>query len=309
MKKQIVVFRHGRPSTKNIFNALKIDNLELIYKSVRHEGFVVRSKGEAKRVEFGELDCSNNIVIRWGNRIPILKNDSTIIYNQSKYIKIVNDKGLCRRFLSDNGIAVPKTWLLGDQELEDMKNLNTVPYPLIGRPEHHGRGSDFHIINSNEELERAINKGCTYFSLIYPKTREFGVHIGHGKLLACMEKPKPQDDKVAWNRALNDEPFSVVPFGEYQDYICRLALDAAKVCKLDFCRVDIMSDPTDNNLPQAVVCELNTAPTLNSSPYVTERWTKYFNWLFKSNVKRKHWDYSVFKKVKSLAWKNYQFDE
>jgi hypothetical protein len=69
-----------------------------------------------------------------------------------------------------------------------------------------------------------------------------------------------------------------------------------------------MSDPEDKTLERAVVCEINTAPTLTSTTYVAERWSMYFNHLINSNVRVEDWDFEQFQKANSLAWKNEQFN-
>lgn len=68
-----------------------------------------------------------------------------------------------------------------------------------------------------------------------------------------------------------------------------------------------MVQNNNKNLPRAVVCELNTAPTLNSTNYVLERWVKYFNKLANSETRIEHWDFEQFEKASSLAWKENQF--
>lgn len=307
---KVFVSRHGRPSMKKLFSQLSCD-AELYIKSSVFDGYVLRKNknnlNEKTKIKSLEpIDCRNSIVIRWGWHGEILTDNTTITYNTADAIKLVNDKGRCRKVLEEAGLDVPKTFLL--DEIEAAHRNNLLIYPMIGRPSHHGRGIAFFECNNYQEIQDAIRKGCSYFSYFYPKTREFGVHIGSSKILNLVEKPKPKDDKIAWNRYQNDEPFISVPWSEYKNYICKLALRTMKVCGLTYGRVDIMSNPTDKNLPKAVVCEANTAPTINSSDYTMERWVKYINFLANHEGRFNDWDFEQFENPKSLAWKNNQLE-
>jgi len=79
------------------------------------------------------------------------------------------------------------------------------------------------------------------------------------------------------------------------------AIKAVKAVGLDMGGVDVMLKDG-----VAYVLEVNTAPTLNTSPYVAKRWCMYWDWLFASETRKEHWDYTKFKKGSSLILKNYQ---
>ena len=119
-------------------------------------------------------------------------------------------------------------------------------------------------------------------------------------------KPKPENDKVAWNRAVNEEPFVYIPWEEANRrglrHILSLAIRATEALKLDFGGVDVIDRDG-----KGYVLEVNTAPTLNSSPYVAKRWGMYFDWLFKSEKRKDHWDgYYLREQANSMIWKNFQ---
>jgi hypothetical protein len=309
MNKQLLiyVYKHGRPSMKKLFKILQLNNLSLIIKSVRFNGFIIRDNPnnllKKVKVKADQYKAENSIIIRWGSRVPLITDDKTIVYNKAENINISNNKGDARILLQNNNVPVPKTYLSENVLNQDLK------YPMIGRPSHHGQGRHFYICNNQQDIKNAINKGCSYFSEFYNKTKEYGVHCAHGKILAVVEKPKPEDNKMAWNRALNNDPFVVLKWSEVDYDVCNVALQSLKVLKLDFGRVDIMAFPEDNNLPKVVVCEVNTAPTLTSAEYVSERWSSYFKWLFSSEKRRIHWDFTKYKKKESFFWKNFQFEQ
>ena len=302
---KILVGKHGRKSTKMLFEKITNPNTEHVLKSTVLNAFVYRTNKENLKLRkivkgFKAPDCKNSIVARWGWYGEIETDNSSIVYNKAEAIKLSNSKGQCRKFLESKGIDVPKTYLLNEP-------ININSFPLIARPEHHGQGKNLWLCESFLDLEEAIAKGATYFSHVYPKTEEYGVHVAHGKVLAVVRKPAPDDlNQIAWNRAQNDKPFELIPQAEYKNYICKLALRAFKEIGLDYGRADVMVQKTDKNLPKAVICELNTAPTLTSTPYVLERWTKYFNKLANSDKRIEHWDFEQFEKAESLAWKENQ---
>ena len=116
-----------------------------------------------------------------------------------------------------------------------------------------------------------------------------------------MEKPAPHDKStVAWNRAVVHEEWEAIPWSEFHFNACLEALKAVQALGLDTGGVDVMIRGDE-----AVVLEVNTAPTLISSPYVSSRWAEYFNWLFTPG-KKEHWDFTQFKKAESFAWKHKQ---
>jgi len=69
--------------------------------------------------------------------------------------------------------------------------------------------------------------------------------------------------------------------------------------------VDVLCNPEYN--PPAVICEINSAPTIKSSEYTVSRYTKYFDWLFRE--KRRWFNYSEWEQGKSFAFKNEQLAE
>lgn len=303
MNNKILVYKHGRPSMKVVWNKMQNKNVSLNIKSSLFDGFVVREHGvKKKKVKSLDFDATSGVLIRWGNTVQVNTDKQSVVYNKVEAIKISNSKGACRKFLQEKGIPVPKTWLSN----EIGENTDCV-YPLIGRPEHHGQGKHFFVCKDANEVKAAINNGCSYFSEVYDKNREFRVHCFLGKVLAIMEKPKPKGAQIQWNRALNDEPFTVLDRNKWPKEVVLTALRAVKTCGLDFSGVDIMSN---DNLPiKAVICELNTAPTLSSSDYVSSKYAKAFDLITRHEKRVPHWDFEKFKKPESFSWKNFQMEE
>lgn len=306
MKKlKLIVGRHGRPSLKEVFRNIASKTSELWIKSVRFEGFVLRNDftNLARRIFLKgvkEADCKGAIVVRWGTYCPIETDSGSIVYNKAEDLKNCNDKAASRIIMGKAGIKTPHTQIISD--FLDNPMLN---YPLIARPSHHGRGKHAWICNNVEEVRATTRKKAKgyYVSEIFDKDEEYRVHCFMGKALAVMQKPRPEDDKIVWNRAQNDAPFEYIPWNEWDGEVVKEALKSIQALNLDFGGVDVMRN---SKTGEVSICEVNTAPTLNSSPYVCKRWSQAFKLLESKQERMEHWDFTKFEKTSSLAWKNYQ---
>jgi hypothetical protein len=124
-----------------------------------------------------------------------------------------------------------------------------------------------------------------------------------------MEKTKPENERqLAWNRALNEDPFEYVGYEKYEtprikDAIIE-ALNTCDALGLDFGGVDVMTKGDT-----AYVLEANTSPTLNSSDYVSTRWAEYFDWLLRSETRRDHFTNREYKQQKNFFFWHAQLKE
>lgn len=312
MKQKIILTaKHGRPSTQLVYSTMKsgtlIQRRQLFTKIGRrfikqyYREFTNNNIETLNKLPF--FSAVNSVVIRWGTREELETDNRTIVYNQSKAIANATDKKLSRQLFIDNNVSCP---VLITPENYDESHL-----PIIARPLVHSKGKNFVVLNNFSDFENHYNRNNEgwYYSNFIDKQREFRVHCAHGKVLVVMEKSNPNNGNLAWNRAQNDtEPFTYVPWEQIdeQNLKCVLveALKATAAVGLDMSGVDVML--ANGN---AYVLECNTAPTLNTSPYVAERWGKYFDWLFRNKTRREHWDFISFKKGSSIIWKNNQLDE
>jgi hypothetical protein len=124
-----------------------------------------------------------------------------------------------------------------------------------------------------------------FYTRVFPKTHEFRVHVGGGKVLDLVEKKAPlaevQVDRLirshdrGWVFAHGN--LSVIPVDA--DRLGDLAIAAIKTLGLDFGAVDILAildKETPRRVSKAVVCEVNTAPGL-SSITTLEKYLAYFD--------------------------------
>ena len=317
MNKIILTGKHGRPSTKLAWSFLFTDVENPIILIQRRQFTKKNGKFIQYYRIFGDTDIydetqlyqlklkkfnfDNSIIIRWGTRENINGTNMTI-YNKATAINNATNKALSRKIFIENGVNTPEL-------IEDINAYLT--FPIIARPHIHSKGKNFVVLNDIDSFTKHFlkNNSTWYYSRFIDKIREFRVHVGHGKTLALMEKHNPGNGNIAWNRAINDsEPFTRIKQSEADEQnlllVMQEAIKAVNALGLDMGGVDVMLDK--NGI--AYVLEVNTAPTLNSSPKVAELWGKYWNWLLKVNVKREHWDFMQFKKASSLFWKQDQLN-
>lgn len=307
----ILTGKHGRPSTKEAFKTVKRGELiqrrqftkKKTKKFVKYYRVFDKDNRDFYRKEYHDpINASNSIVIRWGTQEAITTNNKTVVYNKIPALKNATNKKLSRELMFKAGVSIPK--------IVTKKNYKNSNYPLIARPLEHSKGKNFYVYNTPKDFENKFDKNTMYCCEFIDKTNEFRIHAGHSKVLAVMEKIKPQDpNQKAWNRAQNDiDPFEYVKWSDVDNRKIKCVLDEAlkalDALELDMGGVDVMLK--DN---KAYVLEVNTAPTLNSSPYVASRWGLYWDWLFNRVKRRPHWDYKKFKKGQSMIWKNYQLKD
>lgn len=307
--KYIVTVKHGRPSTLLAYSGMNTGTLvqrrqvfrgsgatrklhKTYYRNYRDNDVETMHKEEKPSLE-------SSIVVRWGSREEFTTDKSTIVYNKSEAIARATDKKESRQIFIDNSVSCP--------ELVTPGNFQDSFLPIVCRPFVHSKGKNFIVLKTESEFRNHYNPNKYYYSQFINKEREFRVHAAHGKVIALMEKVAPENkNNIAWNRAQNDsDPFEYIKWSEIDTQnlqgVIIESLKAVDSLGLDFGGVDVMLKDGE-----AFVLEVNTSPTLNSSPYVAERWGKYFDWLFRDNSRRDHWDFTQFKKGSSLVWKNYQ---
>lgn len=304
-KLAIIVGKDGRPSMKGVYSKMENDSQLLIRRRLETKHGINeywRSYANHNVNDFTKLlniSLNDQIVVRWGNCIEIPLNNC-IIYNMSSAIARATNKKLSREMFIEKGLNCPKL-------ITSQKDINqNTSFPIIARPIKHSKGKNFILLKSIHEYNAHVNThNDWYYSEFVDKTNEYRLHIAHGRVLNYLEKPKPNDNQIAWNRALNEDPFVNVKWNDYNGKICSLAIRALKALALDFGAVDIMLDKEGN----ACLLEVNTAGTLVSSEYSMQRYAMYFDWLCKTNKRREHWEFKEFKKSSNYAWHEFHFED
>lgn len=234
------------------------------------------------RTSRGRFDSripNSEVLIRWGLAVS-LPPMSTVEYNKRDGIIRTSSKGTFRMLLQDVGIPTPKT-------TRSLSEASRLRYPIVIRPNRHQRGDNFTVVNDTYSLllhnisSRVDN---LYYSSYYPKTTEWRVHIGSGKVLAVQEKIQSDNNRLNWNHT-GGSVFRIVNWKDWRLDIVDLAIKTYQVTGLDFCAIDIMADPTNLSLPKAVVCEVNTS--VGADDYICSRYAEYFDWLINTKETRK----------------------
>lgn len=249
----------------------------------------------------------HDVVIRWGCSAGV-DTRCKIEYNKRDKIELSSNKGKCRQYLYDNGIPVPQP--VSKEDLFGARYNGTFRFPIVVRPAFHQKGKDFLLFNNLSELSngwRSVGRlDHPYVSEFYPKTTEYRVHVGHGKVLVVQQKVQtsaPVGEN--WSHE-NGYTFEVVPWKRYRKAIVSLAVKTIEVLGLDFGAVDIMADPLDSSLPMAVVCEVNTSPRLEG--YTAQRYAKYFDWLADTHETR-HFKIPTTLRARHYVFKNRELED
>lgn len=279
---------HGRPSTLQAFNSSKGD-WRLWQKRFNYfRVFTERNSPYTKVNTF----TKEKVIVRWGSR-QVLDLKGCIIYNNSKAISNATNKRRSRELFVEEGVPTPK--------LYTPENKDTAEFPIIARPFTHAKGKNFIVLNTKEEFlshfESNYSNGW-YYSEFIDKEEEFRVHLGHGKVLAIMQKTPGKGH--AWNRNQSGEPFTYLPWKSSKKVVIEAAVKAINALGLDMGGVDVIYKNK-----KAYVLEVNTAPTLNSSPYVASKWGQYFDWL-NEDVRKPH--FPMYQNKLSYFWKDKNFN-
>lgn len=124
------------------------------------------------------------------------------------------------------------------------------------------------------EATDVVSNQFKFFTYNYPKTKEFRVHVVDGRAVHVAQKRRMSEEALAergiakvdtrirsykrgWvfaNELTIDETKLPIIEG--------LAVDAAHICGLDYCAVDVLAKGQGPNITGAAVCEVNTAPSL-----------------------------------------------
>lgn len=297
----IIVGKYGIPSIKSIY-----DNLEnvMIIKSFDGRWKKLSKKPNGMYVWLSvahPVFSAADKILRWGCTTIINANGATV-YNKSRAINLASNKFEARMKMQENNVPIPRTNI-------GRMGIAYATFPIIIRPLKHSKGKDFYIANNYGEFYPIFHNtffdgGC-YYSSVYDKKQEYRVHVAFGKILSIQEKPLV-DGIIQANQAQTHESWRVLPWSEYRRDLCRIAVDAVKALGLDTGAVDVMVN-RENREMSICICEVNTAPSLDSSPYDQKRYSMFINWLFRSN--REWYKYEDWQAGKSYSFKNSQLEE
>jgi hypothetical protein len=233
-----------------------------------------KASGEWQTIPFSKVqDILNgeDVVINWGNHI--FGELALFDLNVPHAVALASNKRMSRRILQNAGVAVPKTWFWEGTEDYD--------FPCIARPSYHHAGKHFHILNNFADRDALLEKydlSDWYFSLVFPKTHEYRLHVAHGKILAMYEKPLIPGE-IRGNFSVNHESWRVLKWSEYNAQISRESIAAVEELGLDYGAVDVMYDAKNEAV---AIAEVNTSPQ-TTWPYLAGKYAAYFDWAIRHN--------------------------
>jgi hypothetical protein len=170
--------------------------------------------------------------------------------------------------LQEAGVPVPMT-TTNRREAQAWVDSGKV---IVVRPRTHHAGIGFQVVNPGEEVPVG-----GYFSILYKKTKEFRVHVGHGYVLSLQEKVRSDGAEtrpdVPWNHATGNFVFEVCKWSQWRLDVARAGIAAIETLGLDYGAVDVLADEEGNPVT-AVVTEVNTSPGM--ADYMLEKYAKYF---------------------------------
>ena len=258
-----VVARNGKMSVANIIAAMDVETKTYGRYFLRRGGKPWRIDGRKQRRGF--VPSLTGIVIRWACAVS-LPGIPTLEIQSPQGILNASNKPKARMLLAQAGVPIPKT-TLSRYEAQGWVDAGKT---LVVRPKKHHAGQGFTVVRPGETVPRG-----GYYSELYRKTKEFRVHVGHGRVLSCQQKvcegELPPDRP--WNHATGDFIFKVLKWREFRMDVCMTAIKATEVLGLDYAAVDILADEP-GNLMTAAVTEVNTSPAL--ADYMVSKYAAYF---------------------------------
>ena len=219
------------------------------------------------------LNDESSGIINWGNHM--FSNDTLFDLNVPSAIATTSNKTTARMILQQEGVAVPKTYFPGpDSNLSWTKTCN---YPIIVRPSHHHKGSNFKVYSDPTSLAAFLwGNYDWYASELFEKTHEFRVYVGHGKVLFVHSKPLVEGE-IRANYAINHESWPVIKWSEHIESVNVESIRAVTELGLDYGAVDIMYNA---NTDQVAIAEVNTSPQI-TTPYTSGKFAEYFSWVIR----------------------------
>lgn len=208
----------------------------------------------------------DDLYIRWGCTTNVPTNN---VLNTAKAIHKVNDKGVFRKLLSDNGLAPDTFFNYEDISIDDLDS------GIVVRPHKHSQGRQLYTVYNRFDLTSACFKaGYGYYCAnLIRKVSEYRIFVVQGRVACVAEKTPGNPDDVAWNVAKGGR-FDVTPWDKWPLRACKTAIEAFMLSGLDFGGVDVMLDAKG----KPYVLEINSAPSL-TSPYRQKCMAKCFDWI------------------------------
>lgn len=200
----------------------------------------------------GPGDSKVDVLIRWGAPAKVSKKPTKVL-NRADAIQAASNKRQALETMRAAGIRVPEIF---------KGTENSLPFPLLGRKDHHVGANDIVLCMQTRDIERAKKAGCTHFSRYIPTKAEYRVHVFGDQIIKVSQKilTNPEQALQPWIRNLG----AGYTFRQSEDRLSGaargMATDAVHALGLTFGAVDLILGDDGH----AYVLEVNTAPGLQT---------------------------------------------
>lgn len=193
-----------------------------------------------------------DLLVRWGSSERVPRRPVQYLNNREAVLLACNKEEALIQ-MQQNNVPTPQIYRANDR---------IDRFPVLGRRTQHTQGRDIVLCLQRFDLDRARNAGCTHFTSLIPKAREFRVHVFRGDIIKFNEKVLTDADKYnpwLWNFETGftfRQPRQLLQ--ATRTMLDGIAKSAVEALRLDFGAVDICLG--DDGLPR--VFEVNTGPSL-----------------------------------------------
>lgn len=208
------------------------------------------TRGPADRVD---------VLVRWGSARGVARKPENYI-NSKRSVELASNKLDSLHKLRQDAIPIPPFYASPDAVAE---------FPVVGRRTRHTQGRDIVLCLQRRDLATAVERGCSHFTGLLPKSREFRVHVWRGEVLKLSEKVLREEDKydpVVWNF---EHGFVFLSPRPVVDALKRqvewISVGAVQSLGLDFGAADVVV--SDDG--RVRVLEVNTGPSLAEASLAT----------------------------------------
>ena len=188
------------------------------------------------------------------------------IINSAESSFISSNKWLCRLYLTKNNIKMPKACLIFDKkDVEEAVNF-LGGFPLLLKTFYGSKGSGVIFINdiysliSVYDYFSALEQNFYLEEFIDSPQKQTIRTICMNKKAICSFIMTPQKDDFRSNYAKGGNAIIT------DDKTEKIAVDVMKLCKLDFCAVDMIQD---KNTGEYFVLEVNSSPGIEMAEKIT----------------------------------------
>ena len=189
----------------------------------------------------------------------LLEKSGVRLFNCAEAIEICDDKMLTHIALANSGIPMPNSiyaplCYYADAQIDSafLNQVETLGYPLVAKKCFGSLGSGVYLINSFSELEEFENKNKLvahfYQKFIGCGGKDIRVIVIGGKFVCAMQRINNCDFRSNIELGGHGEKY------EADADLIELCEKTAKVLKLDYCGIDILTDGDGKRY----ICEVNS---------------------------------------------------